>query len=73
MRERLDVEKMKIELIKEEINTKVVSKSNHFDATKNYTSGSQISITKLLTNIVKLEFGHTCPRQIPDFFQFKKF
>ncbi|VDI50321.1 Hypothetical predicted protein [Mytilus galloprovincialis] len=35
MRERLEMEKMKIEMVKEESNTKVQSKSEYFDAAKN--------------------------------------
>ncbi|VDI27671.1 Hypothetical predicted protein [Mytilus galloprovincialis] len=35
MRERLEMEKLKIEMVKEESNTKVQSKSDYFDAAKN--------------------------------------
>ncbi|VDI49541.1 Hypothetical predicted protein [Mytilus galloprovincialis] len=35
MRERLEMEKLKIEMVKEESNTKVQSKSEYFDAAKN--------------------------------------
>ena len=35
MRERLEMEKLKIEMVKEESNTKVHSKSDYFDAAKN--------------------------------------